>query len=231
MIFTDRSQAGRALAERLRHLKDKMPVILALVRGGLPVGFEIARALDAPLDIVLVRKIGAPDNPELAAGAVVDGPNPEIVRNEEIITQLGIPDTYMKAEADHELVEIERRRKLYLGARPHAAIEGTTAIVVDDGIATGATTRAALHAIRRQRPARLVLAVPVAPADTIQALGADADEIVCLAAPVFFGAIGFFYADFHQVGDEEVADLLRRARQPGPGSGTADAADRLSREP
>ena len=224
MIFADRTEAGRSLAERLLHLKDKAPVVLALVRGGLPVGFEIAQALGAPLDIVLVRKIGVPDNPELAAGAVVDGQNPEIVINAEIVTELGIPEAYIKSEADRELVEIERRRKVYLGGRPRAPIAGATAIVVDDGIATGATTRAALHAIRRQNPARLVLAVPVAPADTIAALRVDADEIVCLSAPVTFGAIGFFYANFHQVSDEEVIDLLRRSQSPATGGTTATGA-------
>ena len=224
MIFADRTVAGRALAERLSHLKDKAPVVLALVRGGLPVGFEVAQALGAPLDIVLVRKIGVPGNPELAAGAVVDGQNPEIVINAEIVTELGIPEAYIKSEADRELVEIERRRKVYLGGRPRAPIAGATAIVVDDGIATGATTRAALHAIRRQNPARLVLAVPVAPADTIAALRVDADEIVCLSAPVTFGAIGFFYANFHQVGDEEVIDFLRRSQSPTSGEAAAACA-------
>jgi len=224
MIFADRTEAGRALAERLRHLKDKAPVVLALVRGGLPVGFEIAQALGAPLDVVLVRKIGVPGNPELAAGAVVDGPNPEIVINTEIVAELGIPEAYIKSEADRELAEIERRRKVYLGGRPRAPIAGSTAIVVDDGIATGATTRAALHAIRRQNPARLVLAVPVAPADTIAALRVDADEIVCLSAPVTFGAIGFFYANFRQVSDEEVIELLHRSQSPASGETAATGA-------
>ncbi len=211
MIFADRTEAGRKLAMRLAHLKEKDPVVLALVRGGLPVAFEVAKALAAPLDIVLVRKIGAPDRPELAAGAVVDGPSPEIVVNADIVAALGIPDNYSKREAQRELGEIERRRKLYLGDRPRAAIAGKTAIVVDDGIATGATTRAALHALRRQKPARLVLAVPVAPAETIEELRAEADEFVCLSTPEPFWAIGAFYRDFSQVGDDEVIGLLRRA--------------------
>lgn len=221
MIFANRTEAGRMLARRLTHLKDKDPVVLALVRGGLPVAFEVAKELSAPLDIVLVRKIGAPDRAELAAGAVVDGSHPETVLNGDIVAALGISADYIKREAQHELHEIERRRKLYLGGRPRAAIAGKTAIVVDDGIATGATMRAALHALRRQKPARLVLAVPVAPAETIEELRAEADDIVCLDTPEPFWAIGAFYRDFTQVGDDEVTSLLRRA---GPAAGAKNAA-------
>jgi putative phosphoribosyl transferase len=178
------------------------------------VAYEVAKALAAPLDIVLVRKIGAPGNPELAAGAVVDGASPEIVVNPDIVAQLQIPDAYIQREGLRQLAEIERRRKLYLGDRARAAIAGKTAIVVDDGIATGATTRVALQAVRRQKPARLVLAVPVAPPETVAALEAEVDELICLSTPEEFGAIGYFYADFRQVGDDEVIDLLRRAPQP-----------------
>jgi putative phosphoribosyl transferase len=211
MIFQDRKEAGRKLAERLRHFTTLRPVVLALVRGGLPIGFEVAEALEAPLDIVLVRKIGAPGNPELAVGAIVDGTTPEIVVNRDIVAVLGISEEYLGKMADRELVEIERRRALYLGARPRPSIRDRTAIVVDDGIATGATMRAALHALRRQEPARLVMATPVAAADTIETLRADADEIVCLSTPDSLGAIGFYYADFGQVSDERVIELLDRA--------------------
>ncbi len=219
MMFVDRSEAGRRLAERLTQFKGRDPVVLALVRGGLPVGYEVAKALGAPLDIVLVRKIGAPGNPELAAGAVVDGANPEIVRNDDIVSALAISEDYIKREAERQLVEIERRRRLYLGQEPRAAVEGRTAIVVDDGIATGATARAALRALRRQKPARLVLAVPVAPPDTIEALRADVDEVVCLATPALFGAIGVFYQNFRQIDDDEVIDILRRANPSASGPG------------
>jgi predicted phosphoribosyltransferase len=214
MIFKDRYDAGRRLAKNLGRLEGRNTVVLALVRGGLPVGYEIARALDAPLDIVLVRKIGAPDQPELAVGAVVDGAEPEVVTNADLISVLGIPESFIKGVVDRELAEIERRRKLYVGTRPRAGVRGMTAIVVDDGIATGATTRAALHSVRRQKPAHLVLAVPVAPSDSIEALRSEADDIECLSMPSPFGAIGWFYDDFHQVSDDEVIDLLARSKEP-----------------
>jgi putative phosphoribosyl transferase len=209
-LFADRSEAGRALAQRLLRFKDERPVVLALPRGGVPVGFEVARALEAPLDLVLVRKIGAPFQPELAVGAVVDGSRPETVLNEEMVREFGIPETYIAEESARQLAEIERRRELYLAGRTRIPVEARTAIVVDDGIATGATMEAALHATRRANPKRLVLATPVAPPDTIERLRPRADEVVCLAMPRLFGAIGAFYEDFRQVNDEEVVDLLRR---------------------
>jgi predicted phosphoribosyltransferase len=213
MIFEDRFDAGRRLAKNLARFKGQDVVVLALVRGGLPVGYEIARALGAPLDIVLVRKIGAPGQPELAIGAVVDGAQPETVMNEELVSALKVPEDYIKEEVERELSEIERRRRLYIGTRSRARIRGTTAIVADDGIATGATTRAALHAVRRQGPAHLVLAVPVAPPDSIESLRGEADEIECLSMPSLFGAIGWFYDNFEQVSDEEVMDLLSRSKE------------------
>jgi len=213
MIFADRFEAGRLLGERLQHLKPGKPVVMALVRGGLPVAYEVAAALDAPLDIVLVRKIGAPGNPEFAVGAVVDGAHPEIVINDRVVAYYGISDDYITHQAARELKEIERRRGIYLEGRKRPDLAGRTVIVVDDGIATGTSTRAALHALRRQKPARLVLAVPVAAADSLRRLESDADEIVCLDVPEDFGAVGYFYADFAQVEDAEVIDLLRRAGQ------------------
>ena len=210
-LFADRSEAGRRLAERLLRFKDERPVVLALPRGGVPVGFEVARALGAPLDLVLVRKIGAPFQPELALGAVVDGGRAETVLNEELIREFQIPESWVAEESARQLEEIERRRALYLAGRTRVPLEGQTAIVVDDGIATGATMEAALHATRRARPKRLVLAVPVAPPDTIERLRPQVDEVVCLARPRAFGAIGWFYADFRQLSDEEVVGLLQRA--------------------
>lgn len=211
MIFANRSEAGRELADALASLRNRDPVVLALPRGGVPVGFEIARALGAPLDVVLVRKIGAPGQPELAAGAVVDGERVEIVRNEDVVRMLGLSDAWIERAAAREVEEIERRRRLYLGEREPVPVAGRTAIVVDDGIATGATMRAALRAVRRQRPRHLVLAVPLAPAETVEALRGEVDEVVCLAMPEPFGAIGYFYDDFRQTDDEEVRDLLARA--------------------
>ena len=210
-MFRNRCDAGQQLAQKLAKFATQDPVVLALVRGGLPVGLEVAEALHAPLDIVLVRKIGAPYQAELAVGAVADGPEPEVVVNPDILKFVALPAGYVEQEAKAQLAEIERRSKLYLRNRRRIAIAGKTAIVVDDGIATGATTRAALHAVRLQKPKRLVLAVPVAPQSTIDALREDADEIVYLQTPEPFHAIGFFYADFHQVSDEEVISILERA--------------------
>ena len=223
MSFRNRSEAGQQLAKALARYKADRAVVLALPRGGVPVAAEIASALDTPLDLVLVRKIGVPDQPELAAGAVVDGQTPTVVRNESIIGLAGISEANFAAIRDRELAEIERRRKLYLGDRPHPQLEGRTVIVVDDGIATGATTRAALRAIRTRKPRKLVLAVPVAPNSTLAALKGEADDIVCLEAHEDFGAIGFFYADFSQVADATVTELL--ARHPvKPGAAAATKA-------
>jgi len=210
MPFTDRIDAGRRLAKALSGYKSDKPIVLALPRGGVPVAAEIATALDAPLDLILVRKIGVPFQPELAMGAVVDGAAPVTVRNEDVIKLAGISEQDFAAVRDEQLKEIERRRKAYLGDRPHPELAGRVVIVVDDGIATGATTRAALQAMRLRKPRKLVLAVPVAPTETLQKLRGEADEIVCLEDYEEFGAIGFFYADFRQTSDAEVIDLLAR---------------------
>ena len=211
MKFADRGDAGRQLADKLLHLKDLQPIVLALPRGGVAVGFEIARALDAPLDIVLVRKIGVPWQPELALGAVTDGARPETFIDRGLATSLDVPGSYIEEETARQLEEIERRRKSYCEGRPALEVAGRTAIVVDDGIATGATMRVALQAVRKRGPARLVLAVPVAPPDTLAALREEVDEAVCLETPIGLGAIGFYYRDFHQMRDAEVTDLLARA--------------------
>lgn len=210
MPFRDRADAGRKLARALERYRDRQPIVLALPRGGVAVAAEVAAALDAPLDLILVRKIGVPYQPELAMGAVVDGAEPVIVRNEDVIRASGVGEADFKRVCDAEMAEIERRRKRYLKDRARAEIAGRTVIVVDDGIATGATTRAALRAMRARRPERLVLAVPVAPTDSIEALKTEADDIVCLEQHDSFGALGFYYADFHQVSDEEVIAALKR---------------------
>jgi putative phosphoribosyl transferase len=210
-MFRDRIEAGRKLAQMLSHLRGQHPIVLALPRGGVPVGYEVATALDAPLDIVLVRKIGAPFQPELAAGAVVDGPNPVTVVNEDVVRSYGIDEDWIEREAARQLEEIERRRRLYTAGRPPVDVANRTAIVVDDGIATGATTRAALRAIRKLGPRHLVLAVPVAPPETVEALRPEVDEIVAVLQPGFMGAIGAFYDDFRQLEDEEVVETLERA--------------------
>ncbi len=208
MSFRNRSDAGKALARALAKYADDRPVVLALPRGGVPVAAEVAVALKAPLDLILVRKIGVPTQPEFAMGAVVDGGAPLIVRNEDIIALAGITESDFKAVSDNELVEIERRRKRYLGDRQPAEVTGLTAIVIDDGIATGATMLAALRATRVRKPRKLVLAVPVAPTDSLAAMREEADDVVCLEEHEDFGAIGFYYADFRQISDREVIDIL-----------------------
>jgi predicted phosphoribosyltransferase len=216
MNFRDRSDAGRRLAKALSQYKGRNAVILALPRGGVPVAAEVAAALEAPLDLILVRKIGVPAQPELAMGAVVDGTAPIIVRNEEVIELSGTTADEFNAECKNQLAEIERRRQLYIGERARAEIADQVVIVIDDGIATGATTRAALQAIRNRKPKELVLAVPVAPPDTIAELRRDVDALICLETPGLFGAIGYFYRDFGQVSDQEVVDILKRfpAKRP-----------------
>ena len=216
MSFRDRIEAGRKLATALAAYGNQHPVVLALPRGGVPVAAEVASALKAPFDLILVRKIGVPTQPELAMGAVVDGGEPIIVRNEDVIGLAGISESDFKVVCDSELAEIERRRQRYLGTRPRVEVTARTAIVIDDGVATGATTRAALQATRRRKPKRLVLAVPVAPTDTLSALRPDADDVVCLEDHEFFGAIGFYYRDFRQVSDDEVIEILERFPMQSP---------------
>lgn len=228
MRFLDRRDAGRRLAAELLRFKDRHPVVLALPRGGVPVGFEIAVRLGAPLDVVLVRKIGHPAQPELAVGAVADGAAAEKVIDERAIAKLGVSQAYLDREMARQLHEIERRRRLYFKTRQPADVRHGTALVVDDGIATGATMRAALRAVRRRTPERLVLAVPVASPGTLDALRCEADEIVCLHVTGDLGAVGEFYDDFRPVEDATVVALLDRAaamesaRKPPPSHASED---------
>ena len=214
--FVNRTQAGQALVAPVRALGLSDPVVLALPRGGVPVALEVARALQAPLDLLLVRKIGAPGQPELAVAAVVDGAPPEVVVHEAARHLAGVNRAYIGREAERELTEIRRRRRIYLQGRPLIALAGRNVIVVDDGIATGTTVRAALQALRRQQPAQLVLAVPVAPPDTVRALRREVDHLVCLQVPEDFEAVGLHYDDFRQVCDDEVLALLADAPAQPP---------------
>jgi predicted phosphoribosyltransferase len=216
MPFKDRTQAGGELAARLGRYKGGDVVVVALPRGGVPVAKEIAAALGAPLDLILVRKIGVPDQPELAMGAVVDGPAPLTVRNGSIISFAGITAAEFDAARARELAEIRRRRAAYVGTRPHPELAGRTVILVDDGIATGATIQAALGAVKAQRPGKLILAVPVAPSGALTELRHEADEILCLEDHEPFGAIGYYYDDFSQVSDREVKDILAEFRPAAP---------------
>ncbi|HSN31053.1 MAG TPA: phosphoribosyltransferase [Ideonella sp.] len=207
--FRDRAEAGRALVEPLRALGLADPVVLALPRGGVPVAAEVARALDTPLDVLLVRKIGAPWQRELAVAAVVEGERPEVVVDEETLAASGATQAYVDSETAHQWTEIARRRQTYRDGRPPLSVAGRNVILIDDGIATGTTVRAALKGLRRMQPARLVLAVPVAPPEAVAALHGEVDDLVCLSQPPFFHAVGAHYVDFRQVEDDEVVACLR----------------------
>lgn len=213
--FKDRTEAGRLLAKALAIYRNTKPVVLALPRGGVPVAAEVAKALAAPLDLLLVRKIGVPGQPELAMGAVVDGAEPIVVRNTEVIAATGVSAAEFDRICAREVAEIERRRRLCLGSRPPVDLHGATAIVVDDGIATGATMTAALRAIRRRLPAKVVLAVPTAAPDSLASLRKEADATICLLQPGYFGSVGQFYDDFRQVSDDEVIAALAETSENG----------------
>ncbi|MGA7761427.1 MAG: phosphoribosyltransferase [Candidatus Binataceae bacterium] len=208
IVFSSRVEAGRMLAAALSSYKGKDVVVLGIPRGGLPVAREVADALQAPLDIVVVRKLGAPGQPELGIGAVVDGDHPRAIFNQEVIESLGVGDDYINREIERQLKEIKRREIAYRGGEPPVALAGKTVIVVDDGIATGSSVRAALRGVRRAKPRQVMLAVPVAPAETLEALRHDADKIVGLETPQDFYAVGQFYRDFHQVSDDEIKRIL-----------------------
>jgi putative phosphoribosyl transferase len=214
--FADRVEAGRALAVRLAEYKAEHPLILALPRGGVPVAAEVARALHADLDLLLVRKLGTPGQEELGFGAVIDGADPQIVLNEQIVRLAGISDAVIQHEVNRQLAEIERRRRLYLGDRSPIPIADRTVIVVDDGIATGSTMLAALRGVAKARPARLILAVPVAPADVLASLAPECDALVCLATPEPFYAVGGHYRDFTQTSDDEVKRLMLQGERLEP---------------
>lgn len=210
-LFHDRRDAGRKLAAALGHFRDRDPLVLALPRGGVPVAFEVAQALDAELDLLFVRKIGAPGHEEFGIGAVVDGAEPQLVLNDAAMHQLAPGAEYVRAELVRQLREIERRRHAYVGGRAPVPMRGRTVLVVDDGIATGGTMKAALKGARKNQVAHLVLAVPVAPQEALAELRAECDDIICLATPSPFIAVGGYYADFTQTTDEEVVMLLGKA--------------------
>jgi putative phosphoribosyl transferase len=208
-IFRNRLHAGRALAAHLAAYAGRDDVqVLALPRGGVPVAFEVAQALGAPLDVLVARKLGVPQHSEYAMGAVARG---VLVIDEDLLQRISLDRALLQAVIDDEQRELERRERLYRGDRPPLVLRGRTAILVDDGLATGATMRAAARALRAMGPARSVVAVPVAAADTCAALREEADEVVCAATPEPFRAVGCWYEDFSQTGDGEVRELLARA--------------------
>jgi putative phosphoribosyl transferase len=214
-MFADRSDAGRQLAGLLSPLKAQHPILFALPRGGVPVALEVARALRAPLDLLLVRKLGAPRQPELAIGAIVDGTEPITVLNEDIVGGLQVTPQAIAGIRAAELDVLQRRRKTYFKDRPPLSTKGRFAIVVDDGLATGATARAALRALREQGASKVALAVPVAPPQTLQNLALECDDIYCLQEQDYFPAVGAFYKDFRQVTDAEVVAILNSLDRNG----------------
>ena len=227
VLFADRRDAGRRLAAALGHLRGRDPLVLALPRGGVPVAFEVAEALDADLDLLLVRKLGAPGQQELGIGAVVDGAEPQCVLNEDVMRLLDPSPDYLHAELRRQLAEIERGRQAYMGNREPLPMARRIVIIVDDGIATGGTVKAALAGILGNHPAHVVLAVPVAARETVDELRRGCDELVCLATPEPFHAVGAHYADFSQTTDEEVVGLLAWAARSRPRQGDHAADEGL----
>ncbi len=209
--FRDRREAGRLLGQELSQLRGQKAVVLGIPRGGVLVARELARALEAELDIILSRKLPAPGNPELALGSVAE--DGKLFLNETVAREAGIDSTYIRQEKARQLVEIARRVDLFRRVRPRAPLQGRLAIVTDDGVATGATLQAALWAVRQENPAKLIAAIPVGSEETVTRLAGDVDEMVCLRAPPFFAAVGQFYMRFEPVEDEEVLEVLREEHQ------------------
>lgn len=207
MLFTDRTDAGQRLAEALRHLAGEKPVVLGLPRGGVPVAAAVATALGAPLDVIVVRKLGVPYHRELAFGAIGEGGVRVI--NDDVVRRGGLSPSDIATVERAEQTALVRQAEQFRDDRPRLALDGRTAIVIDDGVATGATASAACQVVRAQGAARVVLAVPVAPADTVAWLGTQVDEVVCLSTPVLFSAVGEWYRDFSQTSDQEVISLLK----------------------
>lgn len=220
-VFENRREAGRRLAEQIAACRFENPVVYALPRGGAPIGAEIAARLGAPLDLLMVRKIGAPGHEELAVGAIVNGERPDIVRNADILAASGMGRAQFDAACARALVEIARRRTLYLEGAPPVPARGATAILVDDGVATGASMRAALEAVRRRGPKQVIVATTVAARDTVKDLERLADRVFCLLTPDTFEAVGRYYQDFRQLSDEDVVRVMRAARAPDAAPGVS----------
>jgi putative phosphoribosyl transferase len=228
-VFQNRSDAGRQLAEALRGIAAESPIVYGLPRGGVPVAAEVAAALCAPLDVLIVRKIGMPGQPELALGAICDGEPPFVVWNENLVRQAGLDTRDCAGLAAVQAAEVARRRSRWLGDRPRRSAKGKTAIVVDDGLATGATARAAIHALRAESPRRIVLAAPVAPPQAADEIRGLADDVVILQETDWFPGVGAFYVDFNQVEDEDVTEILRSSEPGQRNAGTK--AGRTNGEP
>ncbi|MCG3205899.1 MAG: putative phosphoribosyl transferase [Elusimicrobia bacterium] len=210
-MFRNRSEAGRKLAQRLSSYRDENPVIVALPRGGVPIGYEVAQHMSAPLDVLIVRKIGYPGQPELAIGAIADGEKGEVVMNNGMVGETEIPPNYIKEEIATKLKEISEMEDIFRSHRPAIKVKNRTVIAVDDGIATGATMRVVVKRLKRENPKKIIVATPVASQEAVDLLKNEADEIVCLDVPVPFMAVGAFYKDFRPVSNEEVIGCLDQA--------------------
>jgi putative phosphoribosyl transferase len=210
-MFRDRQEAGQKLGASLDLLQLKDPIVLALPRGGVPVAAEVAKVLKAPLDLVIVRKVGAPGNPELAVAAIVDGDPPDIVLNREIVEAYALDDGALRVLIAQERPELERRRAVYRGKELPLSVAGKTVIVVDDGAATGTTMKVAIRALKRRSPRKIIVALPVAPVDTADELAQEAD-LICLNQPARFRALSYYYGNFPQLSDKEVLDIMALAR-------------------
>jgi len=211
-MFEDRADAGRQLANALKQYRNQDVVVLAMPRGGVAVAVEVANELGAPLDLIIVRKVGIPYQPELAMGAVMDGAHPVIVRNDDVFRSSGVSEEVFQSECAEELKEIDRRRALYFAKKGLINVTGRTVILVDDGIATGASARVAILGLQQWKPRKVILAVPVGATETMEALRHEVDEVVCLEEPAALEAIGSHYDDFPQLTDEEVVHALASAR-------------------
>ncbi|RWA68063.1 phosphoribosyltransferase [Mesorhizobium sp.] len=220
-MFRDRQEAGQKLGVSLELLQLKDPIVLALPRGGVPVAAEIAKALNAPLDLVIVRKVGAPANPELAVAAIVDGDPPDVVLNREIVEAYALDDDELRVLIAHERPELERRRTAYRGKDSPLSVDGKTVILVDDGAATGTTMKVAIRALKRRSPRKIVVALPVAPADTVDELAPEADLTICLSQPARFRTLSYYYGNFPQLTDSEVLDIMALAAQARGGRRSA----------
>ena len=205
--FPDREEAGKRLALELTVYSSKDAIVLAIPRGGVVIGYQVAHKLKVPLDIIVPRKIGAPDNPELAIGAVAE--DGTLSLDNLAVRYMNVPETYIEGESRRQIIEIKRRLKLYRGDTPYPELQDRIVILVDDGIATGSTIKAAIASIRKKKPKSVIVAVPVAPRSTVKDLEKEADRVICLSTPEFFYAIGQFYKDFSQTSDEEVIRLLK----------------------
>lgn len=211
--FTDRVDAGKQLAAALSDVENENGIVLAIPRGGVVVGYEIAKALNLPLDVIIPHKIGAPDNPELAIGAMTE--DGTIILDRSLVNYLSVPEKYIREESERQKLEIERRLKMYRKNEPYPDLKGRTVIVVDDGIATGSTMKAALASARKKGAKTIIAAAPVCPPSTIKDLEKQADQIICVHSPEYFSAIGEFYDNFDQTTDKEVIELLQRSKQIG----------------